>query len=175
MLLALAPRCTTRFVNFFDGPAWPGLAAALPLIALFCLPAACVAQTEPSPAPADQPAPLEWRATSTNGLFQVAVGPRSGKVLIGKFQVWDLRLADADGNPVFPARFAIGGGMQGHGHGLPTQPRVTDYLTDGRYVVEGMKFNMAGDWTLFLAIEAELGSDHEIRSDQVQIDITVDY
>lgn len=117
----------------------------------------------------------EWRATSTNGVFNVVLGPRTGRVSIGKFQVWELRLTDAEGEMVFPARFGIGGGMQGHGHGLPTQPRVTNFLPDGRYVIEGMKFNMAGDWTLYLAVEAEVGPQREMRSDQVQVDIVVDY
>ena len=116
-----------------------------------------------------------WRGTSTSGVFNVELWPRSRQVSIGKFQVWEMRLTDPDGQPVFPARFAIGGGMQGHGHGLPTQPRVTNFLPDGRYVIEGMKFNMAGDWTLYLAIEAEVGPQREMRNDQVQIDILVDY
>lgn len=117
----------------------------------------------------------EWRATSTNGVFNVTLGPRSGEVQIGKFQIWELRLTDAEGQIVFPARFAIGGGMQGHGHGLPTQPRVTNFLPDGHYIIEGMKFNMAGDWTLYLDVEAEVGREKVLRSDQFQVGIVVDY
>lgn len=139
-------------------------------VAVVCFAApGIVAGEDADPTQAHRPDESRWSAKSNNGLFQVSVQPRTGQVTIGTFQVWDMRVEDADGNVVFPARFAIGGGMQGHGHGLPTQPRVTNFLPDGRYVIEGMKFNMAGDWTLYLAIESAAGID------QVQIDIAVDY
>lgn len=38
--------------------------------------------------------------------------------------------------------------MPDHGHGLPTAPRVTRHLGGGRYLVEGMRFNMSGWWRL---------------------------
>jgi len=162
----------TKFVSFVD--ARSRRAYLLSMLFLLLPPAGCAAEDL---APADTGAAVkhEWSAASVNGLFNITLGPRSGTVTIGKFQVWHLRLTNADGELVFPARFAIGGGMQGHGHGLPTQPRVTGFLDDGRYVIEGMKFNMAGDWTLYLTIEAELGPDHEQRSDQVMVDVNVDY
>lgn len=59
-----------------------------------------------------------------------------------------LRVATPDGKPVANAKIAIDGGMPSHGHGLPTTPRVTKYLGDGAYRVEGMKFNMTGWWEL---------------------------
>jgi hypothetical protein len=116
-----------------------------------------------------------WETMSRDGLFKLAFGPRTGNPIIGKFQVWELSLTTSDGQPVFPARFAIGGGMQGHGHGLPTQPKVTGYTAERRYVIEGLKFNMAGDWTLLFAIEARLPGTEDMQSDQAQIDLTVDY
>jgi hypothetical protein len=38
--------------------------------------------------------------------------------------------------------------MPEHGHGLPTRPRVTTYLGNGDYLVEGMKFQMTGWWVI---------------------------
>lgn len=160
----------SSFVNLFDVPrSWRCYLGAAALIALGL---ATGHAADPDNGATER---SEWHAASTNGVFNVTLGPRSGQVSLGKFQVWELRLTTADGELVFPARFAIGGGMQGHGHGLPTQPRVSGFLPDGRYVIEGMKFNMAGDWTLFLAIEAEVGTEKTLQSDQVQVDIVVDY
>ena len=65
--------------------------------------------------------------------------------------------------------------MLGHSHGLPTQPRVTGFVPEGYYIIEGMKFNMAGEWTIYLTIEAEVGLNHQLRSDQAQIKIDVEY
>ena len=36
--------------------------------------------------------------------------------------------------------------MPEHGHGFPTVPEVTEYLGDGKYLVEGLKFSMPGWW-----------------------------
>ena len=59
-----------------------------------------------------------------------------------------LLLTDSAGAPVAGASIAIGGGMPQHGHGLPTQPRVTAQLGNGAYQVDGLKFNMGGWWEL---------------------------
>ena len=64
-----------------------------------------------------------------------------------------------DGAPVHDARFAVDGGMPQHGHGLPTQPRVTRELADGTYLLEGMKFSMTGWWEVKLAIQGPHGAD----------------
>lgn len=138
-------------------------------VLLICLSAGMVARGQSAPGDAEEANPYRWKAVSENSVFKVEVGPESGKPEIGKFQNWTLRLTDADGADVFPARFALGGGMLGHGHGLPTQPRVTAYLGDGLYRIEGMKFNMAGNWKLYFVIETEQARD------QAQVDVTVDY
>jgi cytochrome c peroxidase len=44
--------------------------------------------------------------------------------------------------------------MPSHGHGLPTRPEVTAHLDEGRYRIEGLRFNMPGDWTLVVEVEA---------------------
>ena len=49
--------------------------------------------------------------------------------------------------------------MPQHNHGLPTSPQATDYLGDGRYRIEGLKFTMTGWWQLRFAISAPAGSD----------------
>jgi hypothetical protein len=67
---------------------------------------------------------------------------------------------DLAGHPVDNATIEIDGGMPQHGHGLPTKPRVTRSLGDGRYEIEGLRFNMGGWWELRLAItSASAGTD----------------
>jgi hypothetical protein len=106
--------------------------------------------------PDDRPA---WRAVSENHLYQVTVGPVSDVLSIGQFQQWVVEILDADLSPVYPAQIQIGGGMLGHQHGLPTQPKATAYLGDGQYLVEGMKLNMEGEWTLMFFIQSDKGTD----------------
>jgi hypothetical protein len=71
----------------------------------------------------------------------------------------EVLITDADGKAIDGARVAISGGMPQHGHGLPTSPSVTGSLGDGRYQIEGLRFNMGGWWELRLAIDAAAGAD----------------
>lgn len=68
-------------------------------------------------------------------------------------------IRDAAGNPVDGARIEVDGGMPQHGHGLPTRPRVTRGLGDGRYEIDGLRFNMGGWWVLELEVQSPAGTD----------------
>ena len=103
-------------------------------------------------------ADARWEAESQAGVL-ATLEPRGGELEIGAFQEWILTLRSAAGAPVDQARIMIGGGMPGHGHGLPTSPAVTDFLGDGRYLIEGLKFSMAGQWVVAFAIDTPSGSD----------------
>jgi hypothetical protein len=63
-------------------------------------------------------------------------------------------VADSDGEPVTGAKLTVSGGMPAHDHGLPTAPEVTRELTPGRYLLEGLRFHMDGDWQIEIVIEA---------------------
>lgn len=106
-------------------------------------------------------------AASIDGFFRASFEPEGGRVVIGQFQSWILTLSDAAAEPVGDARIAIGGGMPGHGHGLPTQPIVSDYLGDGRYRVEGMKLNMMGQWVFAFLIETTASRDRLVLEMQI--------
>jgi hypothetical protein len=71
----------------------------------------------------------------------------------------NVSIVDASGRPVDGAAIEVDGGMPQHGHGLPTQPRVTKSLGDGRYEIDGLRFNMGGWWELHLAIASPAGTD----------------
>lgn len=93
------------------------------------------------------------------GLYVAAIAPEADSVTVGPMHAWTVSLTDADGVPVDTAAIMIDGGMPQHGHGLPTAPAVTRSLGDGRFLVEGMKFNMPGWWEIDLAIDGPAGAD----------------
>ncbi|MFZ5959512.1 FixH family protein [Pseudomonas sp. QL9] len=97
---------------------------------------------------------------SDGGLYRVSVVAPSPAAGINQLHSWKVRLFTAGGQPVSNAQFLVGGGMPQHGHGYPTQPRVTRELEAGTYLLEGMKFSMTGWWELKLGIRAAPGADH---------------
>src|SRR5690348_8393731 len=76
--------------------------------------------------------------------YQVSLHAPAEPIVINKLHAWEIQLRTASGAAVTGAHIGIDGGMPQHGHGFPTQPRVTRELGDGRYLVEGMKFSMPG-------------------------------
>jgi hypothetical protein len=73
-----------------------------------------------------------------------------------------VQIRDAAGKPVDNAMIDVDGGMPQHGHGLPTKPRVTRALGDGRYEIDGLRFNMGGWWELRLSVDSPAGADRVI-------------
>lgn len=80
------------------------------------------------------------------GLFTVTIKPDMQPIAINQIHTWTLNVEGADGKPVENAEIKVDGGMPQHGHGLPTEPKVTQYLGGGDYKVEGVKFQMTGWW-----------------------------
>lgn len=110
---------------------------------------------------ADRPAASDFGPgprASARGAY-VATLQASAPLRARKMQTVELLLRGADGAPVDGATITIDGGMPEHGHGLPTQPRVTQSLGGGAYRVEGLKFNMGGWWELRFRIRSAAGAD----------------
>ncbi len=113
---------------------------------------------------------LVWQQTSEQGLFNVTLDSQvENAVEINEFLEWILTVESVSGEAVSPARITVGGGMPAHGHGLPTQPQVSEYLGEGKYLVKGLKFSMNGRWELSFDIQSE---DHR---DKVVFDLKIDY
>lgn len=93
------------------------------------------------------------------GLYQVTIAPEREPVERGPLQAFMVTVVTPDGQPVTDATLTVDGGMPQHGHGLPTSPQAGDHLGEGRYRIEGLRFNMQGWWTLRIGIEAAAGSD----------------
>lgn len=114
--------------------------------------------------------PLMASVQSHKGLFDLTLYVKGQTAPpINRYHNWVIVLSDEDGEPVYPAAVAVGGGMPTHGHGLPTQPKVTRHLGEGEYLLEGVKFNMDGQWRLHFKI---FSGDLQ---DTAEVSFNVDY
>jgi hypothetical protein len=107
------------------------------------------------------PAGLDYALTrpSELGTFTATVTPATDPIMIEQPQTWTVEIAMADGSTPGLADIAVDGGMPQHGHGLPSEPRVTRHLGDGKFEVEGMLFSMSGWWVVNVHVATPLGPD----------------
>jgi hypothetical protein len=85
-------------------------------------------------------------ATSTSGAIHGTVEPSVMPPPIGELHDWVLHLEDGSGVPIEEATVTVVGDMPAHGHGLASQPLVREYVGNGDYLVEGIEFQMGGEW-----------------------------
>ena len=102
---------------------------------------------------------LSMAKLTNAGLYRATLSPDAMPITVRKMHVWTVTLLTAAGAPVTHADIVVSGGMPQHGHGLPTTPQVTKNLGNGRYQIEGVKFNMRGWWTFDLTVNGEAGAD----------------
>lgn len=86
--------------------------------------------------------------TSEQGKFRATFSSAVTPIPINELHNWTLHIETPDGKKVTDANVQVKGDMPQHGHGMPTQPRVTQNLGNGDYLVEGMKFQMGGWWVI---------------------------
>ena len=104
---------------------------------------------------------------SARGEFEVSVESRLDPLSINRLHAWVATVRDRQGRAVESARIDIDGAVPGLDRHMPTAPRVTKALGDGRFQIDGVKFDMAGRWRLRLRIDADGVSD------SVEFDILV--
>jgi hypothetical protein len=106
------------------------------------------------------PPNLDYSLTrlSANGVYRATYSSET-PVPVNQLHSWTLHVETADGKPVDNAAISIFGDMPQHGHGMPTEPQVTQNLDHGDYLVEGMKFQMGGWWKIDFTINANGQSD----------------
>jgi hypothetical protein len=102
---------------------------------------------------------LALRRSTDANRYIVGIEPVEPEIRLGRMHPWTLVLTDGRGRPVDTAQIAIDGGMPRHGHGLPSAPAVTQALGGGRFLIEGMKFNMRGWWEIDVSIDGPAGAD----------------
>lgn len=98
-------------------------------------------------------------AASRTGRYRISARPARPPAPLGALHDWIVRVERTDGAPVTPVVLSFDGGMPSHGHGFVTAPRVTRSLGGGEYLVEGVKFHMAGDWEIRIAVTGPEGRD----------------
>ena len=96
------------------------------------------------------------------GLYRVALKADVAPLPLRNFHTWHARVSLPSGQPVVPRTFKLRGGMPGHGHGLPTSPSVTPTGSPGEFLIEGIKFNMAGRWVFAIEVAADNGADNVV-------------
>ena len=104
---------------------------------------------------------------SRSGYYRVSYVSELDPIEINRIHTWEFRVEASDGAPVIGAILTATGGMPLHNHGLPTAPRMTKDLGDGRYRFEGFRFHMKGEWELFVTV------DNAGRQDTVVIPLTI--
>lgn len=93
----------------------------------------------------------EW--DSGRGIYTVSFASSLDPIEINRIHSWVLNVT-SNGQAVAGATVTVTGGMPAHDHGMPTRPRVTEDLGDGKYLLEGMRFHMSGSWEVSIEIEA---------------------
>jgi len=130
------------------------------LLALLLLALSAAQPSASTFAEAAWPTPDPASAQTTRlGRYRISYAPSLQPIEINRIHAWVAQVMDADGNPVEGATISITGGMPDHDHGLPTAPRATAYLGEGRYLIEGMRFHMGGAWEVVLNVKSGAGDD----------------
>ena len=86
--------------------------------------------------------------------YEVRFDSQLKPIVINQIQSWVIYLQTDDGVCVEGAEITVVGGMPEHNHGLPTAPLVRPGANDCEYLVEGLRFHMAGRWELNFKIKA---------------------
>jgi hypothetical protein len=73
---------------------------------------------------------------------------------VNRMHSFGLLLATADRTPVAGAAVRLTGHRLHAPNSLPTAPRVSPGPEAGAYLVEGLRFHMAGEWRLVFEIES---------------------
>ncbi|UCG24914.1 MAG: FixH family protein [Chloroflexota bacterium] len=95
-----------------------------------------------------------------DGVFHVSISSELDPLALNEIHGWTIHVETADGQAVEGAQISVDGGMPEHNHGFPTEPEITEELGGGDYLLEGVKFSMAGWWELKLNIAADDQADN---------------
>jgi len=93
----------------------------------------------------------EW--VSERGVYTISFESSVEPIVINRMHEWILSIS-MNGDAVTGAALTFNGGMPEHDHGMPTRPRMTAELGEGKYLVEGVRFHMNGHWEVTIEIDA---------------------
>ncbi len=95
----------------------------------------------------------EQGVLSNSGRLLLSYSSELVPVQINTIHNWVLHVELSTGEVVENAQISLAGGMTEHDHGLPTAPRMTRYLGDGDYLMEGVRFHMNGRWVVTVQVD----------------------
>lgn len=82
--------------------------------------------------------------------YSIAASPTKPPIQLNKIHSWTISIKDTAGRPIQGLQFSVQGGMPAHQHGFPTQPLLIGEPNPGKYIIDGLKFNMYGKWQIEL-------------------------
>jgi len=94
---------------------------------------------------------------SENGNYIVTLYSNDPTIPLKKIHTWTVNVKTKNGKIVDDAKVYIFGGMPMHKHDFPTKPIIKQYMGDGNYKVEGIKFSMLGHWQMRFNIKQKNG------------------
>lgn len=104
-----------------------------------------------SPAASARPPTAAASLQKSGEHFKVTLRVEPMPPAVGVLYSWTANVDTRSGERAKNARVSVSGGMPGHGHGLPTAPRVTQ-KEPGVFLIEGVKFSMPGLWVFDVAV-----------------------
>lgn len=96
---------------------------------------------------------------SHNQLYRAGVVEQHGAWEAGASHSWVVRITRADGTPVEDAKLAASVWMPAAEVCSPVRPVASAHLGDGRYQIDGLRFDAPGWWNVPLRVEAGVGID----------------
>ncbi len=135
--------------------------------ALFVFLVACTPVPEPAPSPALEPGVV--RRTTQSGYYEVDVKFKPEKPGLGELFEVEAVARTRDGLPLEVGKVLLNARMPQHNHGMETDPVHSPGECDaagtacthpgGRYLSQGFKFHMPGEWTVTIEVTGPRGTD----------------
>lgn len=99
---------------------------------------------------------------SESGNYRISLFSDVSPIPVKKMHTWTVHVENMSGAPFESGRLYVNGGMPMHRHDFPTMPIVKEYLGNGDYKVEGIKFNMFGHWEMGFNIQSGRETDYVV-------------
>lgn len=96
------------------------------------------------------------------GTFKVSVAGQAATLQQNKLETLTIMVTRSGGQAVIDAKMSVSGKARDVKRQLPTEPQVTKHLGGGKYLVEGLRFNMAGNWLLEFDIQSGADKDKSL-------------
>ncbi len=112
---------------------------------------------------------FEQSVISEHGFYTIEFSNHLDHLPLRQMHTWQVKILDENGNDFIPGNISINGGMPSHGHGLPSEPKFTRYLGNGKLQLEGVLFNMAGAWELRVTLTGPKGLDTAVLAFDIPV------